>query len=403
MQNQTIPINPAILQWARVEAGLSLKEAADRARLTSPKKRKGEDLPAPVERLAAWENGQDRPSFNQLKQIAYAYRRPVLTFFLPEPPAKADALTDFRSISDNAARRDSPEFSALKRRIISLHRELRTLAKEEKSPELAFVGSLTIKTPVSEIVQEIRKVLGFTFQEQNKMPSEDNLLKILRERADAAGIFVLFEGNLGSAHSNISPDEFRGIALADTIAPLIAINPNDVKPARVFTFMHELAHIWLGNTGISNTNAFNLHQAAAKAEQLCNAVAAEFLLPADRIISSWIRPDSGIEAGKWPAAVDRTAKIFKVSGPLVSRRLADNKLISNDEYGRLISFYQERWRDLKDKQKKEGSPNRNILDAFRLGRKTIRTLVGAAQAGRISLLDAARILNIPVGRFDKVL
>ncbi len=398
MEQQPIPVNPTILQWARIEAGLSLYEAAARAKVTSPRKRKDEDPVTPEKRLEAWENGREAPSLNQLEKIADAYRRPLITFFLQAPPEKAAIYADFRTLNNRLTTEDTPEFSALKRRITLLHRELCDLAAEEGRQELSFVGSLEPTIPVPQFVAELRKTLGVTFSQQRNLKTENDLLGYLRELAHNIGVFVLFEGDVGSYHSRILPDEFRGIAIADKVVPLIVVNSNDAKAAMVFTIVHELAHIWLGTSGISNFNALAAHGGNGGDERLCNAVAAEFLVPETEIRSAWRRTDLPLHQ-----IVEPLAKQFKVSGAVVSRRLLDTGFISDQEYGSLLAWYNRRWVSHKEQSSKgDGGPSRNILDGYRLGMKTVQTFLNAANDGRISFQDAARILNIPVSRFDKV-
>jgi len=403
MDQQIVPINPSLLQWARMEAGFSLQEAVARAKVTPPRKKKNEPEITPEQRLAAWESGHEFPSLNQLEKIAVAYRRPLVTFFLPQPPTKIMPLADFRTTSDFSSSVDSPEFAALKRKITVLHRELLALAKEDDIAPLPFVGSMDSSSSIESIIANIRKFLHISFKQQVQIRSEDDLLAYFRELSHNAGIFVLFEGNLGSHHSNISPDEFRGIAIADKTVPLIVINPNDAKAARVFTFIHELAHIFLGSSGISNLNALSIHSADKKIERLCNAVAAELLMPKDYINTIWKQP-SKEDRENLHRIVDDFAKKFKVSGAVAGRRLVDLQYISSNEYGALLAFYQRRWEKHKERQAQKGDgPSRNVLDGFRLGQKTIHTIVNAAYNGRMSLQDASRVLNIPVSRFDKVM
>jgi Zn-dependent peptidase ImmA (M78 family) len=404
MQQQTVPVNPAILQWARSEAGLSLREAAERAKVTPPRQKKDEPAVTPEQRLEAWENGHDVPSLNQLEKIASAYHRPLVTFFLPHPPKTNTPFADFRTVSGYSAHTDSPEFAALKRRILIVHRELLTLAKEDDLRPLPFVGSMDLHSPVENIIANIRKVLQITSQQQMKIQTEDDLLNYLRKLAHNAGIFVLFEGDLGSFHSRISPEEFRGIAIADKTVPIITINPNDAKAARVFTFVHELAHIFLGASGISNNNILSIQKKEyIEIEKICNSVSAELLVPSAQIHAVW-RERSDDDRDNMRISTENLAKKFKVSGAVISRRLTDLGYISNNEYGALLTYYQRRWEKNKERQMQRGDgPSRNILDSFRLGQKTLQTIINAAFNGKISLQDAARILHIPVSRFDKVL
>lgn len=396
---QTIPINPDMLRWARVEAGYSLSDAATCARISSPRKKKNEPELTAVDRLADWENGKDTPSLNQLEQLASAYKRPLITFFLPKPPEKIVTVPDFRTLGDRATPADSPKFSALRRKLAILHRELCDLSKDVGITKLPFVGSLSEETPVAEFVENIRHVIGVTAEDQRRVKNSDELLKHLRAAAQKAGIYVLFVGNLGSHHTNVSVDEFRGIAFANDLAPMVVINPNDTKAAQVFTFIHELAHLWLGSSGISSFNALGTSTGDSSKEKLCNRIAAEFLVPEADLMAVWKPCEETLNQ-----AVNTIAKRFKVSGAVIGRRLLDFSIISNDEYSKLLAIYLARWKKTKEGQpKSSGAPKPEILDRFRLGEKTIHTFISAAQAGRIGFQDAARLMNIPVSRFDKVM
>lgn len=398
MQQQAIPINPALLQWARLEAGLSLHEAAERARVTSPRQKKGKDRLSPEERLASWEQGLDTPSLNQLENIANAYRRPLLTFFLPEPPRQAKALVDFRTIHASSIIIDTPEFAALKRRILLLHRELKALAEDEGTMPLSFVGSFKVSSGIDALIKAMREELAVSFDEQRQQRRENDLLGYLRELAHNIGIYVVLMGDVGSHHSQVAPEEFRGIALADPVVPLIVINKYDAKPAMLFTLIHELAHIWLGASGISNLNGLATSGSSNDIEKFCNAVAAEFLVPAAQIRAAWQEPEASLQQ-----TVEMLAKEFKVSGAVIGRRLLDAGFISSEEYGALLNLYQKRWKNVKEKARQSRSgPDLNVLEGYYWGQKTLNVFIQAANSGRITLQDAARVLNIPVSRFDKV-
>lgn len=124
---QEVPLNHHLLQCAREQADFTLEQAATRAGI---KDLKSMGLSA-KERLAIWERGEEKPTLNQLELIARAYRRPLLTFFLSEPPRMETRLQDFRTVGDQPVEKSSPEFSAFRRQIETLQKEVRTLIEEE--------------------------------------------------------------------------------------------------------------------------------------------------------------------------------------------------------------------------------------------------------------------------------
>jgi Zn-dependent peptidase ImmA (M78 family) len=280
-----------------------------------------------------------------------------------------------------------------------IHRELKALAEDEGSLPLPFVGSLSVDAGVEAFIRAMRSKLSINFEDQRQQRNEDALLGYLRDLAHNAGIYVMLMGDMGSHHSKIDPEEFRGIAVADPIVPLIVINKYDAKPALLFTLIHELAHIWLGTSVISNFNGLAINDYQNNIEKFCNAVAAEFLVPEDQIKIALKEQEDSLQQ-----TVDALAKYFKVSGAVIGRRLLDAKFINSQEYGALFITYQKRWKHHKDKGKQSGrGPDSNVLAGYWLGQKTLYAFIQAANDGRITYQEAARVLNIPVSRFDKVM
>ncbi|WP_206214250.1 XRE family transcriptional regulator [Desulfovibrio sp. ZJ369] len=395
MQQHDIPVNPALLRWARDTAGLSLHDATLKAKITPPRPRKGEEPVTAAARLASWEEGRAVPSLSQLEALAKAYSRPLVTFFLPAPPVQAKPLTDYRTVSD--IQTESPEFAALKRRIFHLHRELCAIARDEQAEDLTFVGSCTMQKGELVTVDAIRRTLGIELvAERHRSP--DDAFRDLRDKAHAAGVYVVLMGDSGNSRNKVSPEEFRGIAIADKQVPLVIINSNDAKAAMHFTLAHELAHIFLGSSGVSNQNAFALQRKHKAIEKFCNAVAAELLVP-QHLLRSAV---SGQNKDR-PNSVKSLARKFSVSDEVIARRLSDLGLLKDEDYTRLIAWCQARWKRNKDKRKdRNGGPPPKIMDRYNFGTKTLETLARATDSGLITLLDAARTLNISVGRFERV-
>src|ERR1700730_487444 len=91
----------------------------------------------------------------------------------------------------------------------------------------------------------------------------------------------------GNSYRRLDPQEFRGIALADARAPLVFINGADAKAAQMFTLAHVLAHIWLGQSALSDVTPIAAPE--HDVERWCSAVAAEVLLPLDALRAEYRR------------------------------------------------------------------------------------------------------------------
>jgi|WetSurMetagenome_2_1015567.scaffolds.fasta_scaffold65424_2 Zn-dependent peptidase ImmA (M78 family)/transcriptional regulator with XRE-family HTH domain len=401
MVTQEIPINFKILEWARNQANLSPNRAAIKAGLKDLKARGNKEGLTSTLRLQRWEQGIETPSLPQLEKIANAYKRPLLTFFLPEPPIQQTRLQDFRTVAHKTLDSESfsPEFSALLRRVEALQLNIHDLMLDLKSEPVTFVSSFTLETKPLEVVERIRKFIGFTFKDQQKAGSR--VLSDIRERIENKGIFVLTEGNLGSHHTNIEPEVFRGLSISDIIAPFIVINPNDAKSAMIFTLVHELCHLGLGDTGISNWTSIetNVKTTPLKNELFCDQVAADFLAPRDILLKEWEKYNSAYTSDE---SIEKISTIFNVSRIVIARRLLDFNEITKEYYWELFNIYQEEWQHRNTNMKKSVVPYK-IRVKYRLGNRLINTVIGAATKGKISELDASRILNVKINNFSQIL
>ncbi|GEB79248.1 DNA-binding protein [Desulfovibrio desulfuricans] len=377
---------------------MSLDEAATLAGITALRKTSKQDGLTPSQRLERIESGAIPISHAQFKALAKIYRRPEVTFFLPYPPKRENLLADFRTVESYYRSSDSPEFSALKRHILNLHKGLIDLATEEEMSPLPFVGSVRSDDSPAAIVAAIKDTLGPDPRSTQRINDEQDLFSAIREQAQNKGIFVILQGNLGSHHSNITLEEFRGISIANPLVPLIVVNPNDTLKARVFSLLHELCHIFLGITGVCNNGIATIVNSRQQ-ERLCNAVAAEYLVPLDRI-NQFSFDDTT------PQHIDAIAKTFKVSGLVVARRALDLGRITQDDYVRLSNIYIGRCLKAKAKAKSSkdgrGGPDPNVVAAFNLGNKLLSTVINAANSGKIGFSEASSLLRLPFSRLDKV-
>ncbi len=390
-------INSGILVWARQTAGLSLEDAATRIGIQASA------ASSAAEKLEALENGEKFPTRNQLAKIAIVYRRPLITFYLRQPPPQASRGEDFRTLPFDAPPRESAKLDALLRNIRARQEMVRSLIEDEgEAIKLDFVASVAVQRGVQFVVESIATKLDVRLETlARRNGTADDLFKELRGRAESIGVFVLLVGDLGSHHHTISERVFRGFAIADPVAPFVVINDQDAKAARSFTLIHELAHIWLGQTGISGMVAEDQTTTPqGVVEQFCNDVAGKFLLP-DQAFDA--RPD--FEPTDLPGAaraISRIADAWRVSEPMVAHRMRRMNWISGPVYRDLAGQYAARWQAQKARSKEEareteGGPSYYTAKQFKLGAALLGLVQRSVRDNLLSHTKAAKVLGVSPG------
>jgi transcriptional regulator with XRE-family HTH domain len=214
------------------------------------------DLARRIPQLPAWERGEKQPTLKQLEEFAKATRTPIGFLFLPEPPVEAVPIPDFRTVA--GGRIDHPSPDLLDTLYLCQQRQewYREYTRSMGEGPLAFVGSVRTSDDVARAAAMIRNALGFDLDERRALPTWTEALRRFIAQADAAGVLVMVSGVVGSNNRRkLDPQEFRGFALADDRAPLVFINGADTKAAQMFTLAHELAHVWLGQSALSDAQA----------------------------------------------------------------------------------------------------------------------------------------------------
>jgi Zn-dependent peptidase ImmA (M78 family)/transcriptional regulator with XRE-family HTH domain len=383
-------INPDILKWARETAGLSLAEAAEKLGLKDTAKATA------VEKLRKLESGGGDPGQTFLRKAVAAYHRPLITFYLPAPPKRGERGEDFRTQAGTVSARDNATLDALVRDVRARQQMLREALEdsEDGAELLPLVGSTRITDEPGKVAAEIRATLGVTKDQQKRCKGAGPLFALLRAAAERAGVYVLLLGDVGSYHSDIGENVFRGFALADELVPFVVINDNDAEAARPFTLIHELTHIWIGASGVSGP----LRDVPENVvERFCNDTASEFLLPPDAM------PDlSSLQMADFDsvnAAVTRLAGIWNVSEPAVAYRFAQEGWIARTVASSLFAMFADRWRREKEREKQNKKPDDTgpsfyIIRRHRLGAGLLDTVRRALQEETLSYTRAAKILGV---------
>ena len=388
----SIEVNPAVLTWARETAGFTLEEAADKLFNDTV-------TATAAEKLERLEVGEKHPSRTQLKNFANLYKRPLLAFYMAEPPRLGRRGQDFRQSPDSRSARDNAKLDALLRDVKARQETVREiLLDDEDFIEREFVGSITMAPGVGKTVHLLSAELGFNHIDPTQRRGKpDDLFKRLRAAAEDMGVFVLLMSNLGSHHSTIEADVFRGFAIADKVAPFVVINAKDARPARAFTLIHELAHIWLGQTGVSGAiSTQNPVGEAAQIERFCNDVAGEFLLP-DAVFRNGTADfdPSDVEGAK--AIIDGIASRWSVSEPMVAYRLHRRGELTKAAYQTLGGFYHARWQAILTKQKEKQTDgvkiDAHVIRQSNLGRAFVDLIHRTVRSNALTYTKAANLLG----------
>jgi len=381
-----ISVNPEILRWARETAGLSIDVAARKLAIGATK-----DL-EPEQRLDLLESGGEKPTRALLLKMAKQYRRSLLIFYLSDIPQKGDRGEDYRRLPEEFPVEENALVDALVRDVKVRQGIVRSAMEDDDDlVELPFIGSMETSSSINEICESIKSWINFdldTFRAQNKV---SDAFSYVRTQAETAGIFVLLIGDLGSHHTKITVEAFRGFALSDALAPFIIINDDDAKTAWTFTLFHELAHLWLGQTGISG------NYADSQLEILCNNVASQLLLPNNEVSEIDVREDADL--GELIEKIEYFADERNVSRTMVSYALLKLNIIDEARWNELRRSFRKKWLDLKaviraKAKKGRGGPSYYQVRQHRVGTALIVFVSRMLASGSLSSTKAGKVLGV---------
>lgn len=378
-------ITPNVLKWARESARMSEETAASKVSVH-------------VEKLKEWENGKNQPTIRQAETLAKAYRRPFALFFLPEIPR------DFQPLQDYRRKTAMPLGTAsifIIREIQQKQAWISEVYEENHDQKLPFVGKFSLTDSPIEVADDILRTLGI--QPFNYIL--ENPIREWIDKAESKGIFV---SRTSFIHSRLKLDseEIQGFTISDPYAPFVFVNSEDWDAPQLFTLVHELAHIWIAESGISNEiepdQRFkdNLHPV----ELFCNEVAANALMP--NSIMSKLNPNIFNSIRE----VFKTSKAFGISSFALIYRALTLDLIKVDRYRSLKKDAQKEFEEFlmheeekKAKQKEQtGGPNPYLLRLNKNGRLFTQIVLDAFRGGFIEPTKASSLLNTQVNNFPKL-
>ena len=367
-----------MLSWARERAGLRVAELARKVNVKT-------------ERVQAWERSGSI-SMPQAERLARATHVPLGYLFLSSPPDESLPIPDFRVRGDTPPSDPSPDLLetvyAMQRRQMWMRDEL----TEHGAEPLGFIGTYHPNGNASVVAGAMRSALGLVDEWAASEATWSDALRRLRDSAEDAGVLVFFNGVVGNNTSRrLDPDEFQGFALVDEYAPLIFVNNADFKAAQMFTLAHELAHLLIGETGVSGFS--NMEPAPNATEQFCDQAAAEFLVSEDDLRAFW--PSANRSAEPFQAA----ARHFKVSAIVAARRALDLEMIDRGAFSRFYNEYKSQVGT--SPQTSDGGDFWNT-QRWRLGPRFAATVIRAVNSGRLSYLEAYSLTDLRGDTFEKL-
>ena len=388
-KHSRVTIQPNLLTWARERAGLSLDSLANK-----------------FPKITEWEAGELRPTLKQIEDFSKSVHVPIGYLFLPEPPRESLPIPDFRTVSDRAITRLN--VNLLDTIYLCQERQAwyRDYARLHRFTPIDFIGGAKLSDAPTEAAKAISTRMNLSMDERSRLPNWAEALRQLMAKAEGLGILVMASSIVGgNPHRKLEVSEFRGFALVDSLAPLIFINAADSKAAQMFTLAHELAHLWLGESGVSDlpglpasgrpqTGAEAVkapeHLSAGQAgeiERWCNTVAAELLMPMQATRSAY-RPDAPLTD-----EIQRLAKRFKVSTLVVLRRLFDAGFLDEETLWQNYRQESERIANL-DRGGSSGGGNFYRTFEVRNGKRFARAVIASTLEGQTLFQDAFRMLSV---------
>ena len=387
MARERLTVAPDVLTWARTTAGLSTEAAAKKLAVSEAT-------------LIKWESGDLRPTATQVRNAAAAYHRPFSALLLPEPPEEVASLADFRRLPkgddqdwSTALRTSIRQIEGQRQALLEVH----AASSESDLPPSEFV-SAEPGTEAAKIANRIRAFLSFNSVPASTWTRPYDAFNAAVGAIESRGVLVVQVGG-------VPLSEMRGFSIAEWPVPVIALNGADWPRPRLFTLLHEVAHLAYRSSGLCDLHetAGQVHRQDDQVEHRCNSVAAAVLMPVEPFLEaastigqrdpSWslfgLQQLGGQFGASSEAALLRLIALGRADWSLYSVRTPE-----------LDSAYAEARQAQKAKQReRDGGPDHYTVKVGRLGRSYVRTVLDAFDADNISARDVTAFLDV---RFDQL-
>jgi Zn-dependent peptidase ImmA (M78 family)/DNA-binding XRE family transcriptional regulator len=374
-------VKPALLVWARESAGFSQEAVAKKLHIKP-------------EKLGAWEKGEKRPTVKQLRKLGQIYKRPLAVFYLQEKPLDFQPLRDFRQISGLSSFRNIAQLNFEIRRAAFRRQAALNLLDDLNDKPPDFQPKINISDDSEAVGFKIRDIMGISLEEQSEWSTDYQAFNWWRAAIERNGILVF-------QCSGIKTEEMRGFSITQFPLPVIGLNIRDAPKGRIFTLLHELTHIMLGESGICDIQEeYQRHPSEQEFEVFCNNAAGAALVPKEYLLNeSIVAAKSDIEA--WTDdELTALSRKFKASREVILRRL----LISGRTTEQFYRFKREQFQVEYEKLKKkpEGFVPPYLKAISGAGLTFVRLVLNGYHQEKITSSDLSDYLEIKLKHLPKI-
>lgn len=377
-----VHVKPEIITW--ILQSLQLENVASSA----------------IELLHKWQSGEKTPTFNQVEDISKKTNIPFGYFFLDKPPVEECPIVEYRTIDSAKIAEPSRNLVDTVDQMTDIQEWMAEYVVENGQEELGYVGSAAGKTQVVSVAEDIRKTLDIQVDWYSDKQNAGDSFRFLKGRIENIHVLVMMSGIVGNnTRRKLNVEEFRAFTLVSKYAPLIFINSCDSDSGKLFSILHELAHVWVGENSFYNAT-IHADIENREVEKFCNAVAAELLVPTKSFLEKWQSDHDDILD-----KIEKIAKSFRCSRFVVARKALDYGKISQEIYEQTVKELTNQFKEWQERQKESkgtgGDYYRNL--ASKIDRNFVTALARSASEGRTQYTEIYRLTNTNRKTFGRLL
>ncbi len=259
-----VEVNPKMINWAIETSGWNVKELAGKLKTSE-------------EVIESWLLGSKKPTLRQLEVLAKVVKRPLAAFFLPEPPKEKPLPKDYRMLPGKKGVFHKKTILAIRtaRRLQKIAKDLLDNLRITAKPSIEHV---TLEDDPGIIASKYRSLFGIKEETYKKWKDAYEMFNFIRKSIEKLNIFIF--------QISMPIEDARGFSLSDDEPFIIVVNSKEKIEARIFTLLHEFAHLLLKEAAIDMPEAslkLSKEFEENKIEKWCNEFASEFLLPSSLV------------------------------------------------------------------------------------------------------------------------